>query len=170
MFFAQKQALERGFFAFFAICCFAALETHLRGSTRREEEGRDGSISSVDENEIYGLIGEEGFTRLVGAFYRQIPNDDILGPMYPADDLAGAEVRLRDFLIFRFGGPGRYIEQRGHPRLRMRHAPFVIDQRARDRWVEIMDKAFAEAKLPAEAEAVLRPFMENTATFMKNRL
>lgn len=123
----------------------------------------------MDDQDVYGAIGEDGFTRLVAAFYRQIPGDDILGPMYPVDDLHGAETRLRDFLIFRFGGPTRYIEQRGHPRLRMRHVPFVINQAARDRWVQLMDKAFAEASLPVEAEQVLRPFLENTATFMINR-
>ena len=69
------------------------------------------------------MIGQDGFERLVGAFYRQIPDDDVLGPIYPAHDLAGAEQRLRDFLIFRFGGPAVYLEQRGHPRLRIRHAP-----------------------------------------------
>lgn len=70
------------------------------------------------------------------AFYAQVPTDDILGPMYPPEDLAGAEERLRDFLVGRFGEPPRYIEQRGHPRLRMRHAPFKLDQRARDCWLQ----------------------------------
>lgn len=124
----------------------------------------------MDESEVYGRIGEEGFTQLVAAFYRQIAHDDILGPMYPQQDLAGAEKRLRDFLIFRFGGPTHYLEDRGHPRLRMRHAPFTINQAARDRWVQLMDQAFRETALPAEAEQVLRPFLENTATFMINRM
>jgi hemoglobin len=123
----------------------------------------------VDDQDIFSLIGEDGFRRLVSAFYRQIPKDDLLGPMYPASDLAGAEERLRGFLIFRFGGPPRYIEERGHPRLRMRHAPFAIGQAARNRWVELMNNAFAEAALPAEAETVLREFLEGTATFMINR-
>ena len=59
----------------------------------------------MQELEVYSMIGREGFTRLVAAFYRQVPQDDILGPMYPAKDLPGAEHRLRDFLIGRFGGP-----------------------------------------------------------------
>ncbi len=84
-------------------------------------------------------------------------------------DLAGAEVRLRDFLVGRFGGPQRYIEQRGHPRLRARHAPFAIDQGARDRWIELMTRALDETALPAEADAVLRAFFHSTATFMINR-
>jgi hemoglobin len=125
--------------------------------------------ASIDDQDIFPLIGEEGFHRLVAAFYRQVPQDDILGRMYPAADLVGAEQRLRDFLIFRFGGPQRYIEQRGHPRLRMRHAPFVIDQAARDRWIQLMNKAFAEAALPAEVESYLRQFFDGVATFMINQ-
>ena len=89
----------------------------------------------MDDSEIFQAIGEDGFERLVAAFYRQVPGDDVLSPMYPPDDFVGAEHRLRDFLVGRFGGPPRYIEQRGHPRLRMRHAPFAIDSRARNRWV-----------------------------------
>ncbi len=123
----------------------------------------------VEEHEIYSAIGEDGFTRLVAAFYRQIPGDDVLGPIYKGRDLAAAEQRLRDFLIFRFGGPERYIEQRGHPRLRMRHAPFPVDQAARDRWVQFMDRAFAEAQLPMDVEKTLRTYLEATASAMMNR-
>ena len=123
----------------------------------------------MDDHDVYRAIGEDGFRRLVAAFYRQVPGDDILGPMYPNDDLHGAEERLRDFLVFRFGGPQRYIEQRGHPRLRMRHAPFAVNQAARDRWVALMDRALAEAQLPPDADEALRRFFESTATFMMNR-
>ena len=123
----------------------------------------------MDESEVYAEIGEDGFARLVAAFYRQVPQDDLLGPMYPAHDLAGAEQRLRDFLVVRFGGPPWFLEQRGHPRLRMRHAPFAVDQAARDRWVGMMEQALREAALPAEAEAVLRTFFLSTATFLMNR-
>lgn len=123
----------------------------------------------MDDAEIYARIGEDGFTRLVAAFYRQVPGDDILGPMYPPDDLAGAEARLRDFLIGRFGGPPRYIQQRGHPRLRMRHAPFPIDEAARNRWVQLMGRALDEAAIPEEAAAMLREFFDAVATMMINR-
>ena len=123
----------------------------------------------MQEHEIYAVVGDEGFQRLVAGFYRQVPNDDILGPMYPAHDLQAAEQRLRDFLIYRFGGPPRYIEQRGHPRLRMRHAPFVISQEARDRWVQLMTAALDEAKLPPEADETLRSFFDAMATFLINR-
>ena len=120
------------------------------------------------DTHVYPLIGEEGFTRLVAAFYRRVATDDILRPMYPQDDLAGAERRLRDFLIQRFGGPMQYSQQRGHPRLRMRHAPFVIDQRGRDRWIELMEAALTEVKLPAEVVPPLRRFFHEAATFMIN--
>jgi hemoglobin len=120
------------------------------------------------EEEIYARIGEEGFARLVAAFYRRVPTDDILGPMYPPHDMAGAEVRLRDFLVGRFGGPQRYIAQRGHPRLRARHMPFRLDQRARDRWVALMEAALAEAQLEPASAATLRAFFADTATFLMN--
>ena len=123
----------------------------------------------MDESEVYQAVGEDGFTRLVAAFYRQIPGDPILGPLYPADDLVGAEERLREFLIGRFGGPPRYFETRGHPRLRMRHAPFPVTEAARDRWVELMTRALTEAALPAEPAAMLSDFFGNTATFLRNR-
>ena len=124
----------------------------------------------MEEHEVYAAIGDEGFERLIAAFYKQIPNDDILGPMYRGRDLAGAEERLRGFLIYRFGGPQTYIETRGHPRLRMRHAPFVVDQAARDRWMQLMRAALLETNLPADANAVLLRFFESTASAMINRM
>jgi hemoglobin len=130
------------------------------------------SKTTVQEIDVYNLIGEAGFARLVGAFYRRVPQDEILGPMYPAGDLAGAEQRLRDFLIYRFGGPQRYIEQRGHPRLRARHSQFHVDQAARDRWMQLMGNALSEisqeTSLPIEAEQFLRTFLETMATFLIN--
>lgn len=122
----------------------------------------------MSEEEVITTVGEDGFHRLVAAFYRQVVTDDILGPMYPKHDMAGAEERLREFLIFRFGGSGRYLEKRGHPRLRMRHMPFAVDQAARDRWVQLMENALGEAGLPAEAEAMLREFFSQVATFLMN--
>jgi hemoglobin len=118
---------------------------------------------------VYRLISHEGFDRLTAAFYRRVAADDILRPMYPEGDLEPARLRLRDFLIFRFGGPQHYIETRGHPRLRARHAPFEINQSARDRWVQLMDASLAEVQLPARADAILREFFHNTATFLINR-
>ena len=123
----------------------------------------------LPEEEIYGRIGEEGFARLVRGFYRQVPADPVLGPMYPKEDLAGAEERLRDFLVGRFGGPMRYVEQRGHPRLRMRHMPFAIDEAARNRWVALMDRSLDESELPDGVTLQLREFFHSTATFLRNR-
>lgn len=126
-------------------------------------------MADLTEADIFSVIGESGFRRLVAAFYRQVPDDDLLGPMYPPDDLVGAEDRLRGFLIFRLGGPPTYIEERGHPRLRMRHAPFALTPQARDRWVAMMSNAVQEASLPGEVQQVLRPFFEQIATFLINR-
>ena len=123
----------------------------------------------LDEDAIYGEVGEEGFARLVRLFYAQVPGDDVLGPMYDGRDLDGAEARLRDFLIGRFGGPQRYIERRGHPRLRMRHAPFAVDRTARDRWMALMARALDQVALPPESDRVLRHFFEETTTFLMNR-
>jgi len=123
----------------------------------------------LDDLDIYATIGEDGFHRLVAAFYKQVPADDILGPMYPPDDLAGAEERLRDFLIGRFGGPLRYIERRGHPQLRRRHMPSGITVGARERWLHCMNQALDEARLPADADRLLRAFFDSVATMLVNR-
>jgi hemoglobin len=118
---------------------------------------------------IYNVIGADGIARITAAFYQRVGSDDVLRPLYPEADLSGAEARLRDFLMFRFGGPRHYIEQRGHPRLRMRHAPFAVDQRARDRWVALMHQALDQAELPASVHATLLQFFQEVATFLINR-
>ena len=123
----------------------------------------------MEESEVYAAIGENGFTRLIATFYSQIPNDDILGPLYRGRDLTAAEQRLRDFLIYRFGGPEHYIERRGHPRLRMRHFPFAVTPAARHRWIELMSNALETTSLPADVKQVLHAFFESTATFLINR-
>ena len=123
----------------------------------------------IDDQDIYKVIGEEGFTRLIAAFYRQVPGDEILAAMYPPQDLAGAEQRLRDFLVGRFGGPQRYIEQRGHPRLRARHMPFAVNIAARERWLQLMTNALDEVKFPAEVDAYLREFFEGVSAMLVNR-
>jgi hemoglobin len=118
---------------------------------------------------IFEQIGEDGFARLVRGFYAQVPGDDILGPMYPPDDMEGAEQRLRDFLVFRFGGPDRYVQERGHPRLRARHFEFPIDSAAAARWLELMGRSLDEARLPEGPETELREFFRGTARFLINR-
>ena len=122
----------------------------------------------MTDEQVYDAVGEDGFARLVRAFYAQVPGDDVLGRLYPPHDLEGAEQRLRDFLVGRFGGPPRYIEARGHPRLRMRHMPFLIDQAARDRWVTLMDRALVETTLREDMTTLLREFFHSVATFLKN--
>ena len=123
----------------------------------------------MEEADIYPLTGPEPFVRLAAGFYRQVPADELLGPMYPADDLAGAEQRRRDFLIYRFGGPTQYLAERGHPRLRARHFPFAITAEVRDRWFELMGRSLGDAGFPPAAETVLRKFLGETASFLINR-
>lgn len=117
---------------------------------------------------IFDVIGEEGITRLVRGFYAQVPHDEILGPMYPPSELDAAERRLREFLIYRLGGPERYITERGHPRLRVRHAPFVINQAARDRWFQLMEHSLRTSELPQDIVDALHRFFAETATFLIN--
>ena len=123
----------------------------------------------MDEAAIGRELGESGFTELVAAFYRRVQDDDVLRPLYPEDDWSGAEKRLRDFLIFRFGLSERYIEERGHPRLRMRHAPFAIGIRERDRWMQLMKSALQEVEISDSASRDLESFFQQVADFMRNR-
>ena len=123
----------------------------------------------MEDADIYAAIGEDGFRRLIAAFYKQVPGDEILGPMYPPGDLAGAEQRLRDFLIGRFGGPQRYVEQRGHPRLRMRHMPFAVNAAARERWLQLMTNALNEVRLPPDVDRFLREFFDGVSAMLVNR-
>ena len=113
--------------------------------------------------------GAVTFHAIVSRFYELVAEDEILRRLYPEDDLAGAEVRLRMFLEQYWGGPRTYSDQRGHPRLRMRHAPFAIGQRARDRWLQLMARALEEAAIPDEPRQILASFFESTSTFLKNR-
>ena len=117
----------------------------------------------------YEQIGAEGLTCVVAAFYRRVATDPILRPMYPEGDLGPAERRLRLFLIQLFGGPTTYSEERGHPRLRLRHSPFTITQAARDVWVRHMLAALDECAVPEPACGAMRAYFERTATAMINR-
>lgn len=117
---------------------------------------------------VYDLVGEDGFTRLIAAFYRRVAVDPVLRPLYPDPDLAPAERRLRLFVMQYFGGPTTYSAERGHPRLRMRHAPFAIGKAERDAWVAAMLGALDEAAIPEPAYSAMRDYFENAATFMIN--
>ena len=123
----------------------------------------------MDERAIGDTLGEAGLAKLVAAFYQGVKNDELLAPLYPEDDWEGAERRLRDFLIFRFGLSNRYIEERGHPRLRMRHAPFAIGVAERDRWIELMGRAMEESKVPESVSGDLMTFLQQVAEFLRNR-
>jgi hemoglobin len=118
--------------------------------------------------EVIAQIGEKGLADLAAAFYCRMRLDDLVGTMYPPDDWEGAEERFRDFLIYRFGGSQKYIEERGHPRLRMRHLTFPIDLAARDRWLEIMTAAMDETRVPSPSRETLAAFFAQTADFMRN--
>ncbi len=106
---------------------------------------------------------------MVAAFYRRVRTDDLIGPMYPENDWDGSEGRLADFLLFRLGGSTRYLETRGHPKLRMRHITFKIGIAERNRWLEMMSAAMEEAAVPAEAREFLDPFFAQVADFMRNQ-
>ena len=113
--------------------------------------------------------GEPVFRALVARFYAGVREDPVLRPMYPADDWAGAETRLRMFLEQYWGGPRTYSEERGHPRLRMRHAPFAIDAAARDAWLRHMRDAVDSLALTPEQDATLWSYLTMAAGSMQNR-
>ncbi len=113
--------------------------------------------------------GEETFRRLVAHFYRGVATDPVLRPLYPGADLADAEERLRLFLIQYWGGPGTYSERRGHPALRMRHAPFAIGPAERDAWLRHMTAAVDALGLPPHLDAPLREYVTMAARALVNR-
>ncbi|MGY2075606.1 globin [Blastococcus sp. SYSU DS0828] len=113
--------------------------------------------------------GEETFRRLVQRFYAAVRTDPVLQPLYPQNDWEGAETRLRGFLEQYWGGPTTYSEQRGHPRLRMRHAPFAIGPVERDAWLTHMRDAVDSLGLPPEQDATLWGYLEMAARSMQNR-
>ena len=122
----------------------------------------------MTEADVIKTCGEQGIRDMVAAFYRRVREDDLLGPMYPADDWEGAEQRLAGFLLSRLGASTRYVEERGHPRLRMRHMPFRIGEAERDRWLEMMRAAMEETGVPPEARGFLDPFFGQVADFLRN--
>jgi hemoglobin len=114
-------------------------------------------------------LGRDGIASIVEGFYRRVKTDPIIGPMYPDDDWEGSEERLRDFLCFRLLGESAYLLKRGHPRLRMRHAPFAIGEPERDRWLELMEASMEECGVNEEARVALSEFFAQVADFMRNR-
>ncbi|MEU4092982.1 globin [Streptomyces sp. NPDC026673] len=112
--------------------------------------------------------GEPTFRRLVRRFYDGVAEDPILRPMYPEEDLGPAEERMRLFLMQYWGGPRTYSENRGHPRLRMRHAPFRVDQAAHDAWLARMRTAVDELELEPDHERQLWDYLVYAAASMVN--
>ncbi len=119
---------------------------------------------------FYEAIGGEPVIRgIVARFFARVAADEILMGQYPEDDLDGAEERLALFLVQRWGGPATYSEQRGHPRLRMRHVPFAIGPAERDAWLLAMRESLDEAGLEQAQRDELWSYLETTAHSMQNR-
>ena len=113
--------------------------------------------------------GEKFFADLVSQFYVVVANDPILRPMYPETDMKGAAIRLQWFLEQYWGGPSTYQENRGHPRLRIRHAPFAITTTARDAWLNAMRQAVAGVEIEANLKVELWSYLEMAANSMVNQ-
>jgi hemoglobin len=128
------------------------------------------ATQDVEENvSFYDAVGgHETFVRLVDRFYAGVAEDDVLRQMYPEEDLGPAAERLTMFLEQYWGGPTTYGDQRGHPRLRMRHVPFVVNADARDRWIRHMRDAVDSLALPPAYESVLWTYLERAAWSMQN--
>ena len=125
--------------------------------------------SSPPLQTFYDAVGgHDTFVALVKRFYEGVASDPALRALYPEDDLGPAEVRFRMFLEQYWGGPGTYSEQRGHPRLRMRHAPFKVNPDARDRWLLHMRAAVETLHLVPAQEGVLWDYLERAAHSMLN--
>ncbi|MEU4576946.1 globin [Nonomuraea sp. ATR24] len=123
----------------------------------------------MTEISFYEAVGgEETFRRLVHRFYEGVADDPLLRPLYPEEDLTGAEDRLRGFLIQYWGGPNTYSQQRGHPRLRMRHVPFVIGEAERDAWLKHMRDAVDSLELPEDQDKRLWDYLVYAAQSLVN--
>ncbi|MFG3053649.1 globin [Kitasatospora sp. NPDC048239] len=130
------------------------------------KEIRRGTLS--EETFFDQVGGEPTFRRLVHRFYQGVAGDELLRPMYPEEDLGPAEERLVLFLMQYWGGPRTYSEQRGHPRLRMRHVPFKVDRAAHDAWLKHMRAAVDELALPTDTERQLWDYLTYAAASMVN--
>ena len=130
-----------------------------------DEAGQSGQ----PEGTFYDLVGgHDTFVRLVRGFYEGVAGDPVLRAMYPEEDLGPAEVRLRMFLEQYWGGPNTYSEQRGHPRLRMRHAPYAVTPQQRDRWLRHMLASVADLGLDHDQEAMLVDYLVRAAYMLVN--
>ncbi|WP_250009478.1 globin [Actinoplanes sp. M2I2] len=129
------------------------------------------TASAPQEASFFDAVGgEPTFRRLVARFYAGVADDPLLRPMYPEEDLGPASDRLALFLMQYWGGPNTYSSTRGHPRLRMRHAPFVVDVAARDAWLKHMRDAVDSLELPQPLNDQLWDYLERAAYFMVNKM
>ncbi|NOK62091.1 MAG: globin [Chloroflexi bacterium AL-W] len=123
----------------------------------------------TDRQTLYDIVGgDEPFRRLVEAFYVRVEQEPLLRPMYP-DNLEESKEHLFLFITQYFGSPPRYQELRGHPRLRMRHAPFSIGQAERNVWLTHMLAAVDDAGFAEPARSMMHEYFERAATFLINR-
>ncbi|WP_127360828.1 globin [Actinacidiphila soli] len=124
---------------------------------------------SIEQQTFYEAVGgEKTFRRLVHRFYEGVADDPALRALYPEEDLGPAEERLAMFLMQYWGGPRTYSDNRGHPRLRMRHAPFQVDQAAHDAWLRHMRDAVEELGLEPDYERQLWDYLVYAAASMVN--
>lgn len=128
-------------------------------------------MSASDEQTFYDAIGGEPvITQIVHRFYLGVADDEVLRPLYPEADLGPAEERFRLFLMQYWGGPTTYSDTRGHPRLRMRHAPFPVTPTAAQHWLRHFHAALDEAALAPEHDARFREYVDHAAQFMVNTM
>ena len=126
-------------------------------------------MAESEDLNIHDLIGGyPTFEKLVNHFYDAVEQDPVLRPLYP-ESLEESRLHLALFLSQFFGGPPEYSERRGHPRLRARHLPFVIDRKERDAWVKHMLAAIDETGIPEPARANMREYFQDAATFLINQ-
>jgi hemoglobin len=126
-------------------------------------------VTQPADASFYDLVGgSETFDRLVHRFYQGVADDPLLRPLYPEPELSGAEHRLRTFLEQYWGGPKTYGEERGHPRLRMRHVPYKIGFAERDAWLKHMRDSIDELELPADLDALLWNYLTSAADSLVN--
>lgn len=126
-------------------------------------------MSEYESVSIYEAIGgQPTFDKLVDHFYAGVEQDPVLRPMYP-ESLEESRLHLALFLAQFFGGPPVYSERRGHPRLRARHLPFVIDRPERDAWVKHMLAALNATDIPQPARGQMEEYFQNAATFLINQ-
>jgi hemoglobin len=117
---------------------------------------------------VYDVVGEQYFVDLVDRFYQRVATDPVLAPLYP-EDLTEPRRNTAAFLIQYWGGPAHYSQRRGHPRLRMRHAPFAIGVQERQAWFDHMSTAVRQSDAPNEVKARMIEYFEHAATAMVNR-